>query len=92
VHLSKLLSAQLPKQALWDCIPEGDLALTLSALADLDDALGVAWDALYLRCEDDSERERIAKLLDTRGRGDAEARAFRAKAQELQRKRMVQGG
>lgn len=88
--LCDLLTALLPAQALWDCIPDEDLAILADDLANLEDAVQTAWETLSERVVDDAERERIQKLRNTTGRTPEEARSFRAMADKLNAKRIIQ--
>lgn len=92
LSLAGTLQVQLPKQVLWEAIPDEDLVLIAEDIADLYDALAKGVKLIQLRCDSDDLQSKIDKALagtepgDPRGRFKAEAEVARTMAERLRRK------
>lgn len=84
VELTDYVGKQITRMAFWRAAPKDELARTAQDLADLQEALDLAFECLKQRADDDELLSKIEKLSATSGRTGAEVETARALARKLQ--------
>jgi len=84
LELTDYVSKQISRMAFWHAAPKDELARTAQDLADLQEALDLAFECLKMRADDDALLAKIEKLCATSGRKGAELETARALARRLQ--------
>jgi hypothetical protein len=77
---------QAEKMSFWEAAPDDERDLVLDELRRLQDATGDAIAAVEMRKDDDATREKIEKLLQTKGRTPAEVSTAQRLARRLKTK------
>lgn len=82
------LLTQLETMAFWEAVPEDELTMALDEVLDLREWVDAVIEAVHDRKSDDATRQKIKKLLATRGRTGAEIETARRHASRLEAKLM----